>query len=107
MFGQYKKLRTVYEGVLTGKGLSYGGSLIRTEATGYGVLYITNELLKKFGDSLEGKIIDISGSGNVATYAIQKATQLGAKVVTCSDSTGWVYDPDGIDVDLLIEVKAG
>ena len=105
MFGQYKKLRTVYEGVLTGKGLSYGGSLIRTEATGYGVLYITNELLKKFGDSLEGKIIDISGSGNVATYAIQKATQLGAKVVTCSDSTGWVYDPDGIDVDLLIELK--
>ena len=102
MFGQYKKLRTVYEGVLTGKGLSYGGSLIRTEATGYGVLYITNELLKKFGDSLEGKIIDISGSGNVATYAIQKATQLG---VTCSDSTGWVYDPDGIDVDLLIELK--
>ena len=68
-------------------------------------LYITNELLKKFGDSLEGKIIDISGSGNVATYAIQKATQLGAKVVTCSDSTGWVYDPDGIDVDLLIELK--
>lgn len=105
MFGQYRKLRTVYEGVLTGKGLSYGGSLVRKEATGYGVLYITNELLKKFGDSLEGKIVDISGSGNVATYAIQKASQLGAKVVTCSDSTGWVYDPEGIDVDLLIELK--
>ncbi|MCI5862451.1 MAG: NADP-specific glutamate dehydrogenase [Lachnospiraceae bacterium] len=105
MFGQYKKLRTVYEGVLTGKGLSYGGSLVRKEATGYGVLYITDELLKKFGDSLEGKIVDISGSGNVATYAIQKASQLGAKVVTCSDSTGWVYDPEGIDVDLLIELK--
>ncbi|GAB6160388.1 NADP-specific glutamate dehydrogenase [Howardella ureilytica] len=105
MFGQYRKLRTVYEGVLTGKGLSYGGSLVRKEATGYGVLYITDELLKKFGDSLEGKIVDISGSGNVATYAIQKASQLGAKVVTCSDSTGWVYDPEGIDVDLLIELK--
>lgn len=105
MFGQYKRLRNLYEGVLTGKGLSYGGSLARTEATGYGLLYITEEMLKCHGDSIEGKTVVVSGAGNVATYAIQKAQQLGAKVVTCSDSTGWVYDPDGIDVDALKEIK--
>ena len=105
MFGQYKRIRGTYEGVLTGKGLSYGGSLARTEATGYGLLYITEELMKCHGDSLEGKTIAVSGAGNVAIYAIQKAQQLGAKVVTCSDSTGWIYDPEGIDVELLREVK--
>ena len=105
MYGYYKKLTNLYEGVLTGKGLTFGGSLARTEATGYGLLYITEELLKCHGDSLEGKICDVSGSGNVAIYAIQKAQQLGAKVVTCSDSTGWIYDPEGIDVELLKEVK--
>ena len=105
MFGQYKKLRGVFEGVLTGKGLSYGGSLARTEATGYGLLYIVEEMLKCHGDSLSGKTVAVSGAGNVATYAIEKAQQLGAKVVTCSDSTGWVYDPDGIDVAVLKEIK--
>ena len=105
MFGQYKRLRDVYEGVFTGKGLSFGGSLARTQATGYGLLYLTNEMLKCNGHSLEGKTVVVSGSGNVATYAIEKAWQLGAKPVTCSDSTGWVYDPDGIDVATLIEVK--
>ncbi|MGN0689937.1 MAG: NADP-specific glutamate dehydrogenase [Oscillospiraceae bacterium] len=105
MFGQYKRLKGVFEGVLTGKGLTYGGSLARTEATGYGLLYITEELMKCHGQSLEGKTIVVSGAGNVATYAIQKAHQLGAKVVTCSDSTGWVYDPDGIDVAALKEIK--
>ncbi len=105
MFGQYKKIRGTWEGVLTGKGLTFGGSLARTEATGYGLLYITEELLKCHGESMEGKICTVSGSGNVAIYAIQKAHQLGAKVVTCSDSTGWVYDPEGIDVALLQEVK--
>ena len=105
MFGQYKRIRGVFEGVLTGKGLSYGGSLARTEATGYGLLYITEEMLKCNGQSIEGKTVAVSGAGNVATYAIQKATQLGAKVVTCSDSTGWVYDPDGIDVAALKEIK--
>ena len=98
MFGQYKKLRGLFEGVLTGKGLSYGGSLARTEATGYGLLYIVEEMLKCHGATIEGKTITVSGAGNVAIYAIEKAQQLGAKVVTCSDSTGWVYDPDGIDV---------
>ena len=105
MFGQYKRLRDVYEGVFTGKGLSYGGSLARTQATGYGVLYLTQEMLKCNGHSLEGKTVVVSGSGNVATYAIEKAWQLGAKPVTCSDSNGWIYDPDGIDVATLIEVK--
>ena len=105
MFGQYKKLRDVYEGVFTGKGLSYGGSLARTQATGYGVLYLTEEMMKCNGHSLEGKVIAVSGAGNVATYAIEKAWQLGAKPVTCSDSSGWIYDPDGIDVATLIEVK--
>ena len=105
MFGQYKRIKNIYEGVLTGKGLTYGGSLARTEATGYGLLYITEEMLKCNGQDIAGKTIAVSGSGNVAIYAIQKAHQLGAKVVTCSDSTGWVYDPDGIDVDALKEIK--
>ena len=105
MYGQYKRIRGVYEGVLTGKGLSYGGSLVRTEATGYGLLYLTEELLKMNGIELSGKTIVVSGSGNVAIYAIQKAQQLGAKVVTCSDSTGWIYDEEGIDVAALKEIK--
>ena len=105
MFGQYKRIRGVYEGVLTGKGLSYGGSLARKEATGYGLLYITQEMLKSKGDSLQGKTVIVSGAGNVATYAIEKAYQLGGKPVTCSDSTGWVYDPDGIDLAALKEIK--
>lgn len=105
MFGQYKRIRGVYEGVLTGKGLSYGGSLARTEATGYGLLYLTEEMLKSNGKDIKGKTVAISGSGNVAIYATQKAQQLGAKVVTVSDSTGWIYDKDGIDVALLKEVK--
>ena len=105
LFGQYKRLTGLYEGVLTGKGLSYGGSLARTQATGYGLLYIPEEMLKCNGKDLKGKVIAVSGAGNVATYAIEKAWQLGAKPVTCSDSTGWIYDPDGIDVATLIEVK--
>ena len=135
MFGQYKKIKNVFEGVLTGKGLSFGGSLARTEATGYGVCYYTQEALRVLkndsfegktvvvsgsgnvatyavqkylkcnGDSFDGKTVCISGSGNVAIYATQKAQQLGAKVVTVSDSTGWVYDPAGIDVALLKQVK--
>ncbi len=105
MFGQYKKLRGLFEGVLTGKGMSFGGSLVRTEATGYGLLYIVEEMLKCHEESLKGKTVTVSGSGNVAIYAIEKAHQLGAKVVTCSDSTGWVYDPDGIDVEALKEIK--
>ena len=105
MFGQYKKIKSVYEGVLTGKGLSYGGSLARTEATGYGLLYITEELMKCHGESMQGKTVVVSGAGNVAIYATQKAQQMGAKVVTCSDSTGWIYDSEGIDVALLKEVK--
>jgi len=105
MFGQYKRIRGLYEGVLTGKGLSYGGSLARTEATGYGLLYLTEEMLKCNGNDIAGKTVAVSGSGNVAIYATQKAQQLGAKVVTVSDSTGWVYDKDGIDVALLKEVK--
>ena len=105
MFGQYKRIRGLYEGVLTGKGLSYGGSLARTEATGYGLLYFTDEMLKSNGIDIAGKTVAVSGAGNVAIYAIQKAQQLGANVVTCSDSTGWIYDPEGIDVALLKEVK--
>ena len=105
MFGQYKRIRNLYEGVLTGKGLTYGGSLARTEATGYGLLYYTQEMLKCNGHDLAGKTVVVSGAGNVAIYATQKAQQLGAKVVTVSDSTGWIYDPEGIDVDLLKEVK--
>ena len=105
LFGQYKRIRGLYEGVLTGKGLTYGGSLARTQATGYGLLYLTNALLKDHGIDIAGKTCAVSGSGNVAIYAIEKAHQLGAKVVTCSDSTGWIYDPEGIDVALLKEVK--
>ena len=105
MYGQYKRLTNRYEGVLTGKGLSYGGSLARKEATGYGLLYLTAEMLKSNGSSIEGKTVAVSGAGNVAIYAIQKAQQLGAKPVTCSDSNGWIYDSDGIDVELLKEVK--
>ena len=105
LYGQYKRIWDLYEGVLTGKGLSYGGSLARTQATGYGLLYLTDEMLRANGHDLKGKTVVVSGAGNVATYAIEKAWQLGAKPVTCSDSTGWVYDPDGIDVATLIEVK--
>jgi len=105
LYGQYKRLTKQYEGVLTGKGLTFGGSLARTEATGYGLLYFTNEILKANNETLEGKTVTVSGSGNVATYAIEKAQQLGAKVVTASDSTGWVYDPEGIDVALLKDIK--
>ena len=105
MFGQYKKIQGSFEGVLTGKGLTWGGSLARTEATGYGLLYLTNALLKDHNIDIKGKICAVSGAGNVAIYAIQKAHQLGAKCVTCSDSTGWIYDPEGIDVELLKEIK--
>ena len=105
LFGQYRKLRNTFVGVLTGKGLSYGGSLARREATGYGLLYLTEEMLKVNGHELKGKTVAVSGAGNVATYAIQKAWQLGAKPVTCSDSNGWIYDPEGIDVELLRQVK--
>ena len=105
LYGQYKRITGLYEGVLTGKGLTYGGSLARTEATGYGLLYLVEEMLKCNGKDIKGKTVAVSGSGNVAIYATQKAQQLGAKVVTVSDSTGWVYDPEGIDVALLKEVK--
>ena len=105
MYGQYKRIRGLYEGVLTGKGLSYGGSLVRTQATGYGLLYLTDEMLRCNGKSLAGMTVAISGSGNVAIYAAEKAMQLGAKVVTASDSTGWVYDKEGIDLALLKEIK--
>ena len=105
MFGQYKRIRNVWEGVLTGKGLSYGGSLARTEATGYGLIYFVQEYLKGKSDSFEGKTVAVSGSGNVAIYATEKAQQLGAKVVTLSDSTGWIYDANGIDLDLVKQIK--
>ena len=105
LYGQYKRIRKLNEGVLTGKGLSYGGSLARTEATGYGLLYLTEEMLKCNGQDISGKTVCVSGAGNVAIYAIEKALQLGAKPVTCSDSTGWVYDPNGIDVKALKKIK--
>ena len=105
LFGQYKRIRDAYEGVLTGKGLTYGGSLVRTQATGYGLLYLTEELLKLNGKELKGKTVVVSGAGNVAIYAIEKAYQLGAKPVTCADSTGWVYDPEGLDLEALKEIK--
>lgn len=105
MFGQYKRIRNEFSGVLTGKGLTFGGSLARTEATGYGLIYIVDAYLKDQGESFEGKTVCVSGAGNVAIYAIEKAQELGAKVVTCSDSTGWIYDPEGIDVELLKEIK--
>lgn len=105
LFGQYKRIRDAYEGVLTGKGLTYGGSLVRTQATGYGLLYLTEEMLKINGKELAGKTVAVSGAGNVAIYAMEKAYQLGAKPVTCSDSTGWVYDAEGIDLEALKEIK--
>ena len=105
LFGMYKKLNGNFEGVLTGKGLTYGGSLARKEATGYGLLYLTEELLKTHGQKLAGKTVVVSGAGNVAIYAVEKAQQLGAKVVTVSDSNGWIYDPDGIDLAALKEIK--
>ncbi|MFT7679092.1 MAG: glutamate dehydrogenase (NADP+) [Planctomycetota bacterium] len=106
MFGQYKRLRNRFTGTLTGKGLAFGGSNIRTEATGYGCVYFAQNMLKQVGESLEGKTVLISGSGNVAIYAAEKATQLGGKVVTLSDSGGYIHDPDGIDAEKLAFVKA-
>ena len=106
MFGQYKRLTNTFTGVLTGKGLTFGGSLARTEATGYGLVYYVDEYLKCHDDSFEGKTVVVHGSGNVATYAIQKAEQLGGKVVACSDTKGWVYDADGIDVSVLEAIYA-
>ena len=105
LFGQYKRIRGLYEGVLTGKGLSFGGSLIRTEATGYGVVYMLNEIAKAHNDSVEGKTIVVTGSGNVAIYAVEKATQLGAKVVAMNDSNGYVYDPNGINLDVVKDIQ--
>jgi glutamate dehydrogenase (NADP+) len=105
MYGQYKRLKNIYEGVLTGKGLTYGGSLVRTQATGYGLLYYVEEMLKDHGQSVEGKTVLVSGSGNVSIYATEKAIQLGAKVVTLSDSDGWIYDKDGIDLSIAKEIK--
>lgn len=105
LFGQYKKVRGLYEGVLTGKGLTYGGSLIRTQATGYGVVYILDEILKAHGDSMNGKTLIVSGSGNVAIYATEKATQLGGKVVAMTDSNGYIHDPNGIDLAVIKDIK--
>ena len=105
LYGQYKRITGKYEGVLTGKGLTYGGSLARTEATGFGLVYMVDEMLKAAGKSIKDKVITISGSGNVAIYACQKAQELGGKVVTMSDSNGWVYDKDGIDLALVKEIK--
>lgn len=106
LFGQYKRIRDSYDaGVLTGKGLGYWGSLTRTEATGYGLLYFVKNMLDDNGIDMKGKTVVVSGSGNVATYAIEKAQEFGAKVVTCSDSNGYVYDPDGIDLDVVKEIK--
>ena len=107
LYGQYKRLTGLYEGVLTGKGLTYGGSLARTQATGYGLIYILDEMLKHNGKELAGKTVLVSGSGNVAIYAVQKAQALGAKVVAMSDSNGYVYDPDGIKLDVVKEIKEG
>ena len=105
LYGQYKRITGQYEGVLTGKGLTYGGSLARTEATGYGLVYILDEMLKHNGQQMEGKTVVISGSGNVAIYATEKAQQLGAKVVALSDSNGYIYDKDGIQLDVVKEIK--
>ena len=105
LYGQYKRITGLYEGVLTGKGLTFGGSLARPEATGYGLVYITDEVVKGAGKELKGQTIVVSGSGNVAQYAIQKAEQLGAKVVTCSDSNGYIYDPNGINFEVLCQIK--
>lgn len=105
LYGQYKRITGLYEGVLTGKGLTFGGSLARPEATGYGLVYITDEVVKGAGKELKGKTIVVSGAGNVAQYAIQKAEELGAKVVTCSDSNGYIYDPNGINFEVLCQIK--
>lgn len=105
LYGQYKRLTNQFEGTLTGKGLSYSGSLVRTEATGYGLVYITEEMLKAHGKTIRGAVVSVSGSGNVAIYAVEKAEQMGAKVVTVSDSSGYVYDPAGINVEVLKEIK--
>ena len=105
LYGQYKKLTNRSEGVLTGKGLSFGGSLARTEATGYGLVYITEELLKDHGKDIKDARVAVSGSGNVAIYAIEKAQQLGAKVISCSDSNGYIIDENGIDLDLVKKIK--
>lgn len=105
MYGQYKRLTGLYEGVLTGKGLTYGGSLARTQATGYGLVYIVDEMLKHNGKELAGKTVVVSGSGNVAIYATEKAQQLGAKVVALSDSNGYIYDKDGIKLDIVKDIK--
>jgi glutamate dehydrogenase (NADP+) len=105
LFGQYKRIKNLYEGVLTGKGLTYGGSLARTEATGYGLVYFMEEALKDQGKSFEGKTVVISGSGNVAIYATQKAQQLGGNVVALSDSNGYIYDKDGIDLKVVQQLK--
>ncbi len=105
MFGQYKRLTGLYEGVLTGKGLTFGGSLARTQATGYGLIYILDEMLKHNGKTLEGQRVLVSGSGNVAIYATEKAQQMGAKVVAMSDSNGYIYDKDGIKLDVVKEIK--
>ena len=105
LYGQYKRITNLYEGVLTGKGLTYGGSLARTQATGYGLIYIMDEVLKSKGETFEGKRVVISGAGNVAIYAAEKAISLGAKVVTMSDSTGWIYDEEGVDLDAIKQIK--
>ncbi len=105
MYGQYKRITGLYEGVLTGKGLSFGGSLVRTEATGYGLVYLTEEMLNDKNDSFKGKTVVISGAGNVAVFAAEKATQLGAKVVSFSDSNGYIYDPAGVDIEYVKELK--
>ena len=105
LFGQYKRLKNIYEGVLTGKGLSFGGSLVRKQATGYGLVYLTEQMLSKHGHNIYGKTVAISGSGNVAIHAAEKAIELGCKVLTMSDSGGWVYDPDGIDILAVKDIK--
>ena len=105
LYGQYRRLENRFDGSLTGKDLAFGGSACRTEATGYGLLYMVRAMLKKQGQSLEGKHIAVSGAGNVATYAMEKAWQLGAKPITCSDSKGWIYEEQGVDVELLKKVK--
>ena len=108
LFGQYKRIRDEYSGVLTGKGLEFGGSLARTEATGYGLCYYTAEAMRVLrNDSFEGKTVVISGSGNVAIFATEKAQALGAKVVTASDSNGYIYDPNGIQLDVVKDIKLG
>ena len=105
LFGQYKRIRGLYEGVLTGKGLTYGGSLIRTQATGYGVVYMLDEIMKAHNDSINGKTFIVTGSGNVAIYAVEKAQQLGGKVVAMCDSNGYIYDPEGIKLDIVKDIK--